>query len=42
MSDKVRTAIEDGIAWITVDDGKVNALSANLIAEIVCSAVVAS
>ncbi len=34
MSDKVRTAIEDGIAWITVDDGKVNALSANLIAEI--------
>jgi enoyl-CoA hydratase len=31
MSEKVRVAIEGGVAWITLDDGKVNALSAETI-----------
>ena len=34
MSRKTQTRIEDGIAWITLDDGKVNALSRDLIGEI--------
>jgi len=34
MSDKTRVQIEDGIAWITMDDGKVNALSSEMIGEI--------
>lgn len=34
MSNKTRVSIEDGIAWITMDDGKVNALSSAMIGEI--------
>jgi enoyl-CoA hydratase len=34
MSDRTRVEIEDGIAWITMDDGKVNAMSTPMIAEI--------
>lgn len=34
MPSKTTVAIEDGVARITLDDGKVNALSAELIAEI--------
>src|SRR5512145_646305 len=34
MSRSTRVEIADGIAWITFDDGKVNALSAELLAEI--------
>jgi enoyl-CoA hydratase len=34
MSEKTSIRIEDGIAWITLDDGKVNALSIEGIAEI--------
>lgn len=34
MSKRTRIAIEDGIAWITLDDGKVNALSREMIGEI--------
>ena len=34
MSQKTRIEIEDGIAWITLDDGKVNAMSTGMIAEI--------
>jgi len=34
MSNKTRVGIEDGIAWITLDDGKVNALSSEMIGEI--------
>ena len=34
MSEKVRVAIEDGIAAITLDDGKVNALSAERLREL--------
>jgi enoyl-CoA hydratase len=34
MADKTRLEIEDGVAWITLDDGKVNALSAAMIGEL--------
>jgi len=34
VSEKTSIRIEDGIAWITLDDGKVNALSIEVIAEI--------
>lgn len=34
MSEKTSIRIEDGTAWITLDDGKVNALSIEAIAEI--------
>lgn len=34
MSERVTVAIEDGIARIRIDDGKVNALSASLIGEL--------
>ncbi len=34
MSPSLQVAIEDGIAWITLDDGKVNALSRERIEEI--------
>ena len=34
MNPKTRVEIEDGIAWITLDDGKVNALSSEMIGEI--------
>lgn len=34
MGTKTQLAIADGIAWITMDDGKVNALSTEMIAEI--------
>ncbi|HME69100.1 MAG TPA: crotonase/enoyl-CoA hydratase family protein [Myxococcota bacterium] len=34
MSHKARVEIADGIAWITMDDGKVNALSSEMIGEI--------
>ncbi len=34
MSDKTRTEISDGIAWITLDDGKVNAMSSEMLREI--------
>lgn len=34
MADAIRLAIEDGIAWITLDDGKVNALSAERLGEL--------
>jgi enoyl-CoA hydratase len=34
MSKRTRIATEDGIAWITLDDGKVNALSREMIGEI--------
>jgi enoyl-CoA hydratase len=34
MATRTRIAIEDGIAWITLDDGKVNALSPEMIAEL--------
>jgi len=34
MSEKVRVEITGGIAWITMDDGKVNALSSEMIGEI--------
>ncbi len=34
MSHRTRVAIEDGIAWVTMDDGKVNALSREMIGEI--------
>jgi len=34
MSRHTSVAIEDGIAWITMDDGKVNALSSDLIGEL--------
>ena len=34
MSKRTRVTIEDGIAFITIDDGKVNALSAELLGEV--------
>lgn len=34
MSDTTQLAIEGGIAWITMDDGKVNALSTEMIGEV--------
>lgn len=34
MSDTTQLTIEGGIAWITMDDGKVNALSTELIGEV--------
>jgi enoyl-CoA hydratase len=34
MNPKTRVEIEDGIAWITLDDGKVNALSTEMLGEI--------
>ena len=34
MGQRTRVSLEDGVAWITLDDGKVNALSAAMIAEI--------
>jgi enoyl-CoA hydratase len=34
MAQRTRVAIEDGIAWIALDDGKVNALSSAMIGEI--------
>jgi enoyl-CoA hydratase len=34
MSTRTTIAIEEGIAWITLDDGKVNALSTEMIGEI--------
>jgi enoyl-CoA hydratase len=34
MGSRTRLAIEDGIAWIGLDDGKVNALSPEMIAEL--------
>jgi enoyl-CoA hydratase len=34
MNPKTRVEVEDGIAWITLDDGKVNALSSEMIGEI--------
>ena len=34
MSQKTTIAIEDGIVWITMDDGKVNALSTEMIGEL--------
>ena len=34
MSGKTQVGIDDGIAWITMDDGKVNALSREMIGEI--------
>ena len=34
MNDKTRVRIADGIAWITMDDGKVNALSCEMIGEL--------
>ena len=32
-----RVAIEDGVAWIALDDGKVNAMSTEMIGEIVAA-----
>jgi enoyl-CoA hydratase len=34
MADRTKLAIEDGVAWIALDDGKVNALSAELLGEL--------
>jgi enoyl-CoA hydratase len=34
LAQRTRVAIEDGIAWIALDDGKVNALSSAMIGEI--------
>jgi enoyl-CoA hydratase len=34
MSKRVQVEIKDGIAWMTLDDGKVNALSSELLGEI--------
>lgn len=34
MSDRTRLEIDEGIAWITMDDGKVNALSSAMIGEL--------
>jgi enoyl-CoA hydratase len=34
MSNRTRVGIEDGIAWITMDDGKVNALSSEMLGEL--------
>jgi enoyl-CoA hydratase len=34
MSHKTRVGIEDGIAWVTLDDGKVNAMSPEMLGEI--------
>ena len=34
MSSRTRIAIEGGIAWITLDDGKVNAMSVGMLREI--------
>jgi enoyl-CoA hydratase len=34
VGQRTRISVEDGVAWITLDDGKVNALSAAMIAEI--------
>jgi len=34
VGQRTRVSLEDGVAWITLDDGKVNALSAAMIAEI--------
>ena len=34
MGEKTRIRIEGGVAWITLDDGKVNALSSEMIGEI--------
>lgn len=34
MSTRTRVEIEDGVAWIAMDDGKVNALSAELLGEL--------
>lgn len=34
MSNKTQVKIDEGIAWITIDDGKVNAMSTELLGEI--------
>jgi enoyl-CoA hydratase len=34
MADRTQVRIEDGIAWIRLDDGKVNALSTGMIGEV--------
>ncbi len=34
MSNKTLVRIEDGIAWVTMDDGKVNAMSTEMLGEI--------
>jgi enoyl-CoA hydratase/carnithine racemase len=34
MNNKTRVRIEDGIAWVTMDDGKVNAMSTEMLGEI--------
>lgn len=34
MGDRTRLEIEGGVAWLTLDDGKVNALSTEMLAEI--------
>jgi enoyl-CoA hydratase len=34
MADRTQVRIEDGIAWIRLDDGKVNALSSGMIGEV--------
>ena len=34
MSKQTRIEIKDGIAWITLDDGKVNALSSDMLGEV--------
>ena len=34
MGQRTRISLEEGVAWITLDDGKVNALSAAMIGEI--------
>ena len=34
MSERTQLTIDDGIAWITMDDGKVNALSTDLLGEV--------
>jgi len=34
MSNRIQVRIEDGVTWITLDDGKVNAMSTELLGEI--------
>ena len=34
MGDRTRLEIANGVAWLTLDDGKVNALSTEMLAEI--------
>src|SRR5512139_1964073 len=34
MGDRTRLEIADGVAWLTLDDGKVNALSTEMLGEI--------